>query len=305
MQDQIITTVQWARPLAGPIARAAQRLLLCAGLASGLAFGAEAQTAPATPSESTPAAVPGAIPVPAPIAATIDRLTGGQAKILGAFKSKAGLVGIALSMGPGRNTIIYATPDGKYLIQGVVIDAQGNNLTQMAQQQYLPKPPGAAEDFAAMDKAHTFLWGQESAKKELWIVFDPNCIYCHKMYEDLKSYVADGTLKVHILEVGVVKQSSTAKAAAIMAAKDPAAALVVDEEKFDVTNEEGGIKPDMSNADAVKKVNENNAWMSAQGISGTPFLLYYAASSGQPEAIGGYVKNTKTLVANIGPAVKK
>lgn len=275
-------------------ATGARRLVLAAALAAmaalpALTRPAQAQTAPEI------------VPVPAPVAATIDKLSQGHAKILKAFKAPDGLIGVALSAGPSHNAILYATPDGKYIIQGSIIDSDGQDLTRLAAASVLPKPPGAAENFAALDKAKTYLWGQPSAKKELWIVFDPNCIYCHKTYDDLKSFVAKGEVKVHIIQVGFLKPSSLGKAAAILSAKDPAAALATDEDKFDVANEEGGITPDTTDSAAVAEVKANNEWMNGQGIGGTPYLLYKDAS-GKPHAIAGYDPDTASLVAKIGSA---
>ena len=240
------------------------------------------------------------IAVPAPVAATIAKLTGGKAKVLHAFNAPSGLIGIAFTVGPGKNGIIYVSPDGAYVFRGIIIGSDGSNITKQEATQFLPKPPTAAENFAALGKAHTFLWGKPSAKKELWIVFDPNCIYCHKTFDSLKQYVDDGTLKVHIIQVGFLKPSSLGKAAAILSAKDPAAALAEDEFKFDVSAEEGGIAADTSNAQAVKQVRENNAWMGARGIEGTPYLLY-RDTQGKPEAADGYVADVATLLAQIGP----
>lgn len=254
---------------------------------------AEATKAPASDDGTPPAAV----------VSTLDHLSGGAVKVLKTFKAPGGLLGVAITEGPGHNGIVYMTPDGQYVIRGEILQADGTNVTQAEAAQYLPQPPSAAENFAALDKTHTYLWGKASAKKELWIVFDPNCIYCHKTYEDLKGFVQKGEVKVHIIQVGFLKPSSLGKAAAILAAKDPSAALDTDETKFDAANEEGGIKEDMSDAKAVDLVKQNNAWMQSQEIGGTPYLLF-KDTEGTVQAIGGYDPDTAKLVANIGASGK-
>jgi thiol:disulfide interchange protein DsbG len=114
----------------------------------------------------------------------------------------------------------------------------------------------------------------------------------------LKKYVGDDILKVHIIQVGFLKPSSLGKAAAILSSKDPAAALTKDELKFNVSGEEGGITPNMSDAEAVREVRENNAWMAAQEIRGTPYLLY-RNTKGKPQAVAGYVADASSLMAQI------
>ena len=277
-------------------------------MAAARADSATTGTAPATASPApantnsgptSAESAPATIPVPAPVAATLDKLTGGKAKILRAFQAPSGLIGVAITEGGSQNGIIYVSPDGKYVFQGVIIGPDGDNVTQQEASDYLPKPPSAADNFAVLDKTHTYLWGQPSAPKELWIVFDPNCIYCHKTFESLQKYVSDGTVKVNIIQVGFLKKSSLGKAAAILSSKNPVAALTEDETKFDVDAEEGGIAPDTSDAKAVQQVRENNAWMDAQQIDGTPYLLY-RNSEGKPEAIGGYVEDVPSLLKKIG-----
>lgn len=275
--------------------------VLLAATALPAAAQTTAQTAaPATaaPAAAAPAA-PATIPVPPEVAATVAKLTQGKATILKAFQAPQGLIGLAVSAGPGKNLILYATPDGAYIVQGVIVSAAGDNLTQQSAADFLPQPPSAADNLAALDKAHTFLWGDAKAAKELWIVFDPNCIYCHKTFEALQKPVADGQVKVHILQVGFLKPSSLGRAAAILGAKDPVAALTEDETKFDTGNEEGGIPPDLTNADAVAEVKANNDWMEAQQISGTPYLLYHD-TKGNAQGIAGYVDDIKGLLGDIG-----
>ncbi|KEP68573.1 thiol:disulfide interchange protein DsbG [Thioclava sp. BHET1] len=271
-------------------------------LADQAATTATDKAAPAA--DATAAATPAplkTIDAPAPVQATLDKLTNGSTKILKAFEAPNGLIGLAVTMGPQKNAILYATPDGKYMMQGMIFDADGQNLTQIEAQQVLPQPPGAAENFASLDKTHSFVWGKASASKEMWILFDPNCIYCHKTYEALKPAVKAGKVKVHVIQAGFLKQDSLAKAAAILSAKDPAAALATDEEKFDEAKEEGAIKGDTSNADAVAEVKKNNEWMQAQGIGGTPYILF-KDSDGKPQEVKGYDSDIDGLLAKIGTA---
>ncbi len=241
------------------------------------------------------------IAVPDAVRATVDKLTGGKAKILKAFKAPAGLIGVGISLGPNSNLVLYASADGKYLMQGVIMDSNGQNVTRVESKSVLPQPPSAAENFSTLDKTHSFVWGKADAPKELWLLFDPNCIYCHKTYDALKPAVEAGKVKVHVIQAGFLKSSSKAKAAAIMAAKDPAAALATDENKFDEAKEEGGIKGDTSDSKAVAAVEANNAWMEKQAISGTPYLLFKDAS-GKAVDIKGYDPDIKSLLARIGTA---
>ena len=77
--------------------------------------------------------------------------------------------------------------------------------------------------------------------------------------------------------VGFLERTSQARAAAILGAANPALALRIDEDRFDVAREHGGIAPARRIAPdilAVLKTHLNA--MSDLGGNGTPTLLYRA-----------------------------
>lgn len=267
-------------------------------------------SAPVGVASSVPA-MPSVLPVaPAPqpiskapdaVVAAVAKISNGQAVIKQAFKAPLGLIGMAVNLGGDRNMIMYASPDGKYMVMGGIFGADGQNYTMAAAQKYLPPPPpapNAASNFAALKDAKTFVWGQASAKKQLWMLADPDCIFCHKMFKGLEPFVQNGTVKVHVILAGFLKPDSLGKAAAIFASKDPGAALVLDETKFNAAAEEGGIKPDLTNKNAVAAVKANNAWMQSHGIGGTPYILY-RNKAGQPAVMPGFTADVKGLLDGV------
>ena len=73
----------------------------------------------------------------------------------------------------------------------------------------------------------------------------------------------------HLL-VGVIKEDSPAKAAAILGASDPSAALAENERQF----AQGGIAPAESvPADVQKVLADNQALMRTNGFRGTPGIV--------------------------------
>lgn len=250
---------------------------------------------------------------PAGVTKTISQLSNGQATILETFDGPAGtnLTGMAVSLGQGRNMIMYATKDGKYVFVGGIFGADGTNYSMQAAQKYLPNNPGLTgstapaqnveQIFKDLDKAHAYLWGKSSAKKEIWVVMDPDCVFCHKIYMDAKPLVEKGDLKVNVIQVGFLKPDSIGKAAAIVGAPDPAAALAKDEEGFDASREEGGIRPDTSNEAATAKVKANNQWMQAHGIGGTPYVIY-RDKDGRPGVVPGYPQDLAALLKMVKSA---
>jgi len=279
-------------------------------LALSIGFAGFAHAAPATGastagSESGPTqgvkAAPAAASAPAAVVAAVQKISNGQAKIEHTFAAPLGLIGMAVNLGANRNMILYASPDGKYMVMGGIFGPDGQNYTMEAAKKYLPPPPpppNAATNFAALKDTKTFLWGKPSAKKEVWMVADPDCIFCHKMFKGFEPFVKNGTLKVHLIMVGFLKPDSLGKAAAIYASPDPAAAFVKDETQFNAATEEGGVKPDLSNKDAVAAIKANNAWMSAHGITGTPYILY-RNKSGDPAVLPGFTADAQGFLEGV------
>ena len=233
-----------------------------------------------------------------------DKLSNGQAHITKSFDGPpgSGLTGLAVNLGGPRNMIAYTTRDGKYIIVGAVFAAGGENYSMMAAQKYLPPPPpppSAAKNFKDLGETHTYLWGKASAKKAIWAVLDPDCIYCHKFYQEVAPFVDAGEVKVHVIQVGFLKPDSLGKAAAILGSKDPQEALAKDESNFNEAQEEGGIKADTSNAGVVAQVKANNAWMQSHGIGGTPYMLYRDVH-GNVAVEPGFPQNITEFLSMVG-----
>ena len=238
---------------------------------------------------------------PMPVVEAVERVSRGQAKIEHVFEGPMNLIGMAVQVAPGRNMIMYASKDGQYLIMGGIFGPNGQNYTMAAAQAYLPPPPpppNVGKNYDALKKTHTYVWGKASAKKTLWAVFDPDCIFCHKLFGELQPYVDKGDVKVHVIQVGFLKPDALGKAAAIMSSKDPAAELVKDETKFDESTEEGGIAPNTNDAKAVSEVKANNQWMSGHGIGGTPYVLYLQ-KNGKPGVLPGFTSDVASLLSQV------
>ncbi len=61
--------------------------------------------------------------------------------------------------------------------------------------------------------------------KRLYVFFDPDCPYCHELYESLQPLIGPKGLEVGWLPVGILKLSSFGKAAHLLEAKNPGIAL--------------------------------------------------------------------------------
>ncbi len=288
------------RNMPTPSARTAGTKTRLAALLAISLFGTlpyAAQAAQAAPANFT---VPAAF---APGAAAITRLAHGQAKILAAFQVTSGIDGYGIEAGPGQTGIVYTTADGRYVFMGDLFGPNGANLSTSYAQTYLPavatQTPSAAQIWQQLKGTTQFQLGNPKAPKHVVMFLDPNCIYCHLTYVAMEPYLQNGTLRLSIVPVGVVKATSQGRAEALLAAPDPVKALNLDESNFDVQNEEGGLAEAVNPpAKVVAEINANDAFMQTNGIDGTPYLMFRDAS-GAVQAISGMPQDIKAFMAGV------
>ncbi len=220
--------------------------------------------------------------------ALINRATEGKVTVVQEFDAGNNLVGFVVKPKEqaGQQAIIYADKNGKYLLVGALIDAQGNNRTDLDTQKYIQSKV-AKQAFKAANNTAWVQDGKSDAKHMMYVVGDPNCVYCHKFYQVTRPFVKSGDLAIRWIWVGYLKPSSAGMAAAILNAKDPAKLLAKNESGFSDRSEQGGIKP-LKNPPqaALDKLQKNMDFMSKFQFPGTPVLIYMD-QSGQPKTMYG------------------
>ena len=110
----------------------------------------------------------------------------------------------------------------------------------------------------------------------MYVFFDPNCPYCHKVYEMLRPQVQRGEVELRWVVVGKLMATSTGKAAAMLEAKDPTEALYRNERGFSQeTGSFGGIEEEPApRADTLRRLNANLALLNRSGFDAVPALLF-------------------------------
>lgn len=242
------------------------------------------------------------------LAAAQQLVTGashGAAKVERVFAGPDGMTGAVIAAPNGAAQIVWLTPHAQALFTGGgFYGMDGRDLTQPAMvAQGLLMAPAAALSVSATPATRPITVGTRGPVLTAFV--DANCIYCHELYKALQPDISAGRLRVRYVLVGVVKSSSLPRAAAILAAKDPAAALARDEAQFNVKDEEGGYPPDATmDAAAQKVVEANNALFAKFGATGTPTLLYCTTGSDAVAATDGMPQDVPAFVAKLasGPA---
>lgn len=213
-------------------------------------------------------------------AALIEKISHNQLTVQQTIPVSKSLTAYVVEPKEGAQKMILFTIDNQYLVAGNVVDSTGQNLTQQYTQKYVFAGV-AKKALAEVGNTHWVTQGSDKAPHKAYIVIDPNCIFCHMLYKEVEPMIEKGTLQVRWIPAGFLKPSSAGKAAAIMAAKDPLAALKKDETTFDAKKEEGGIQPlDANSKDpkvqtAFDQVNANTQFFGKNGFQGTPTILYF------------------------------
>jgi thiol:disulfide interchange protein DsbG len=128
--------------------------------------------------------------------------------------------------------------------------------------------------YATLEKADAVVEGAKDPKRVLYVFWDANCYYCNLTWKALQYYEKAG-LQVRWVPVAYQKDNSGALAAAVMGARDRAAALRENETRYRAKSYDGGIKAAAGvPADLAIELEDNMTLMGRFGMSGTPALVW-------------------------------
>lgn len=169
--------------------------------------------------------------------------------------------------------IVYATADGKYLIQGRVIDMDTReDLTEGA------KSEVRRELMAGIDRSRQIAFAPEEPEYELTVFTDIDCGYCRKLHAEVPQYNEQGiSIRYMSFPRAGIGSRSYEKAVSVWCADDQQDAM---------TQAKAGADPDP--AQCENPVAEQYQLGISLGVSGTPALL---TDDGQ--LIPGYVPPEK------------
>ncbi|MDP2032545.1 MAG: thiol:disulfide interchange protein DsbG [Polaromonas sp.] len=229
--------------------------------------------------------------------------------VVGTFPAPGGLTAWAGYIGQ-RPLSMFVTPDGKHVIAGTLLDAQGNEVAEAALEQAV-RGAMTAGAWSKLESSHWIEDGKKGAPRTVYVFTDPNCPYCNKFWADARPWVDSGKVVLRHVMVGILTPTSAGKAAALLADKDPAAALAAYERGHMEQNAksiasrqvrplgDAGLKPLATiPADIQAKLAANERLMASLRLQATPAMVWRDATgavqmrSGAPES---------ALAAVLGP----
>jgi thiol:disulfide interchange protein DsbC len=165
--------------------------------------------------------------------------------------------------------IVYMSEDGRYLVQGRLIDMETqSDLTDAA------KAVLRQEQLQSLDRAELVSFGSDDADYEVLVFTDPDCGYCRRLHQQMAEYEAAG-IKISYLafpRAGVGSQTYD-KMVSVWCAEDRQSAMDV---------AKAGRTPTPATCD--NPVTEQYQMGQSLGVTGTPSIMTFNG-----DIIPGYV----------------
>lgn len=140
---------------------------------------------------------------------------------------------------------------------------------------------------AALAATSTATWvAQGQGNKIVYVFVDPNCAYCPLLYRNLQPLIAQHALQLRWIPVAILDATSVGKAAAILQANDPKAALDLNETHYNTQAYTGGIAEEIPLPATEARLRKNAALLNQVGIPVVPTMLF-RAKSGEAMVIQG------------------
>lgn len=158
----------------------------------------------------------------------------------------------------------------------------------------LVPPAGAqtarqAEGILAQIGKATFI-AEGKGSRVIYIFFDPNCPFCHRLYGMLRPFVGKDDLQFRWVPLGMLTASSLPKAAAILQSPDPLLAFHKNEDDYDFAangQPGGGIEPAATiGTKARSALAANLAIYNSQKLFGVPVVLWRKADGAAEMIVG-------------------
>ncbi|MGH8053973.1 MAG: thiol:disulfide interchange protein DsbG [Stenotrophomonas sp.] len=259
-------------------------LLLATVALAPVACARDAEPAKPAPAAAMATAAATAKPADANEPAVVKTLRSQGVEFMGTFETPIGLTGYAGVAGQ-RPLAVYVSKDGQYAVVGTLVNAKGEDASADKLKELVSGPMGA-QAWTKVEASHWVADGKADAPRIIYAFSDPNCPYCNHFWQAAQPWVESGKVQIREILVGVIREDSANKAAAILGAKSPEAALLENERNF----AKGGIKPLATVPVEVQaQLRANEALMLELGFQGTPGILFKDADgtvqmrSGMPQ----------------------
>lgn len=211
--------------------------------------------------------------------------------VVDSFMGAGGLQAYVMEAEPGDRRLFYVMPDGKHIALGIVFNEKLENLSNAdvrrmhqnnpartpqaaAGRPSAPSAPGAPgighqssidEAYARMQRLDDIAF-IEGAGHDIYVIFDPSCPYCHRLYQDTREHL--GRIRLHWIPVANISPASMGLVQALYESSNKSRAMA------DIATR--SLKPSTNPpSEAAKRAHtEGNIALASTGATGVPVLLY-------------------------------
>jgi thiol:disulfide interchange protein DsbG len=135
------------------------------------------------------------------------------------FKVSEHLNGFAITVGMDQ-LIVYATVDGKHIINGSLLNEDAVDLTPEFAEEYIPELD-LSHTLPQIEKSAYFETHDKNANRQLYVLHDANCGYCKRAWKTIMQYEHQKGTAVRWIPVGALGKDSMEKAAALIHSDAP------------------------------------------------------------------------------------
>jgi thiol:disulfide interchange protein DsbG len=147
---------------------------------------------------------------------------------------------------------------------------------------------GSESDWKLLEQSRWIADGSDQAPRVVYVFTDLNCPYCEQFWVDARPWVNAGKVQLRHVVVGILSPSSPGKAAALLVAPDPSAALA-DFESHTETAASQALPTGRSSSrgssgvltplqvippEIQSQLDSNRTLMKTDGLSGTPAVVW-------------------------------
>ena len=159
-----------------------------------------------------------------------------------------------------------------------------------------PTKVAAADAYAIAAQGSGFTVGPLMAAHTVYVFFDPACPHCAHLWQQAEPL--RGKLKMVWMPISLLRNSSGGQGATILAAKDPVAAMQLNEASVAARGPGIDVAPGLPD-DALAKVKANTALFNQLGAESVPLIVFKNARTGQAGTHAGALE-TAELAALAG-----
>lgn len=166
---------------------------------------------------------------------------------------------------------IYLSADEKHIIIGSMLNEQGADITHAPLEQAMLSA-WSKQTWQMLTESTWIADGKDTAPRIIYMFTDPNCQFCTKFWQQSRPWVDSGKVQLRHIIVGMLTETSKAKAAVILNSENPEQTLY--EHEADINR----ISSDASSEipeETLFKLQSNLSLMEKFEIEGTPGIFYY------------------------------